>query len=158
MTNPYEAPGEVFGYEPDEGAGSWGAGDIDDVGDERPLSGDLGDGLGFIRINEDVWRSLLRDHPQVQAAVMQRAQAIADAANDNATSALDPRTVERLAPGGEPAYLVKAQDNPHATRFRARVVCNPETFLGVLAEAQESSLLAATLANPSDPIPGAEQA
>lgn len=106
-------------------------------------------------MNPEAWRAL-RHHPAVVPAITQRANAICDEANTNAVTSMDPRAVTRLSPSGDPAYLVTVQDNPSTSRARARIKPNPDNMLGVVAEAAESALLKATLANPSDPIPGAE--
>lgn len=154
MTDPYAAAGGTFGPDPDEAGDAWGEGDLAEAGDERAPSGDLGGGH-FIRINEDAWRALLH-HPTVVQAITQRANAICDQANTNATTAMDPRAVKRLSPGGDPAFVVSVQDSPHTSRARARVKTNPTNMLGVVADAAESVLFKAMMASPSDPIPGAE--
>lgn len=140
----------MTGFFGEGAAGGWGdTSDSDGVfGDESAPNGDLGDGH-FIRINEDAWRALLH-HPQVVAALQQRAQDIADFANG--TIGMDQRAIERLTEQdpGDP-YQVSVQNDPNTARARAKV--KPKTELGKLDEAHNSTLLKALLVHPSDPIP-----
>lgn len=140
----------------------WGSGDDAFAeGDESAPSGDLGDGH-YIKINDDVWRGLLH-HPSVVSAIAARANSIAAEANALAGGAMDPRAIARLLPNGEAPYTVSVQNNPHTSRARARVEPNPEApWLGMIADAQDASLLKAVAvhplheaaaAYPSDPFP-----
>lgn len=133
----------------------WGVSDEFAEGDESAPSGSLGDGH-FLRIDEDVWRGLMH-RPEVVAAITARANAIAAQANALAEDAMDPRAVARLRPADGQTYKVSVQNDPHASRARARVQPNPDApMLGILADAHDSTLLKSVEAQGgSDPIPTA---
>lgn len=128
-------------------AGGWGGAEADET--EEAPNGSLGDGH-FIRIDEEKWHALMHSAP-VKAAVAQRAIDIRDEANNMV--AMDPRAVARLNPNGEPAYDYFLNDNESNTRPRARVHPSYTNSLGFIDDAQNSTLLKAMAAHPSDPIP-----
>lgn len=117
--------------------------------DESAPNGPLGDGH-FIRIDEEQWRALMH-LPEVRTAVEQRAIDIRDEANG--LVAMDPRAVARLNPNNELAYDYFVSNDEAASRIRARVHPSYTNSLGFIDDAQNSTLLKAMSAHPSDPIP-----
>ncbi|OBI53590.1 hypothetical protein [Mycobacterium sp. E787] len=118
------------------------------IGDETiPRDIDLGHGHSMT-FNTDTMRALLH-HPAVVAAITQRAQNICDEANSLA---------EHIGrPGREaPRYDALIQNRSDSTRARARVY--PANYQALLDTAKNSTLLKATMAYPSDPIPTSQAA
>jgi hypothetical protein len=113
-----------------------------------PGSIDLGNGHRMT-LNVAEFRRLLHRR-DVVAAITERANAIADAANG--MIGLDPDTVARVgATQDGPAYVVQIQDESETTRARARVTTNGE--LGKLDQQTHLTLMKAMDEHPSDRKP-----
>lgn len=143
--------GEPMGGTFGEGVQSgWGEAEVvsEETGELLPGGGaiDLGNGHKLV-LKPEAWRALLH-HQAVVDAITQRAQEVADAANEMV--ALDPRTIERLEAQGNvgPAYDILVQNQPDTTRPRARV--QAANFKGILDDAHNSTLYKAmnTAPNP----------
>lgn len=134
--------GGVFG---EDFSGGWGESvePSEDGGDDI-ADGDVGDGHSM-EFNPVAWKALMHS-AAVTAGVVAHAQAICDTANQNV--AMDPKTVQRLNPNGDDAYVVTVNTDPDTTRVRAKVKPSATNSLGFVDEATNSTLYKAVMATP----------